>query len=320
MWAYVMDGPARLTRLDGVPEPEGSLAPGELRVRFKAGGICGSDLPNFAGKSGPARLKAAGTGFPIHELVAEVLESASDRFSIGDRVVGWAHEWRGLREYFTTPDDLLGLVPPDVPDADAAAIQPLGTVLHAISRLLETVDVSGRDVAVLGLGPIGLLFSHVLKHNGARHVTGVDHVDRNDVGSQFGIDEVVTATTAEWAAGIDPARAPTVTVEAIGHQTNTLAHAIQATAMHGHIYAFGVPDDEYYALPFRTLFRKHQTLYGGTTTNWPKAMGAAAEYLTKYRSDFDGYVSHTFPVEQAQTAFEVASVPAVGRLKVVITA
>ena len=56
-------------------------------------------------------------------------------------------------------------------------------MLYAVERL---PDLTGRHVAVLGQGSIGLLFSYVAKTAGAAQVTGVDPVDRDDIGPAFG--------------------------------------------------------------------------------------------------------------------------------------
>lgn len=318
MWAYRLDRPRELTLVDTDVE-DGPLGPDEVRLRFLAGGICGSDLPKFTGVVGPSVKEGAGLGFPLHEVVGEVIESTSDRLRVGDRAVGWAQFSRGLRERFTSPDDLLYPVPAELSDTEAVVLQPLGTAVHALNRLEAALDggLDRYDAAVLGLGPLGLLFTHLLATRGARSVVGVDPVDRGGVAAAFGVSELVTATSGEWAAGLGDVR-PGITIEAVGHQEGTLADAIHAAAPHGHVYAFGVPDVEDYGIPFGTLFRKHLTLHAGTTVNWSRALGAAAEHLLKFRSDFAGYVTHVLPVTEAQRAFDLCTTATPDRIKVVI--
>lgn len=319
MWAYRLDRPRELTLVDTDVE-DGPLGPGEVRLRFLAGGICGSDMPKFTGVVGPSVKEGVGLGFPLHEVVGEVIESTSERLRVGDRAVGWANLSRGLRERFTSPDDLLYPVPAELSAAEAVVLQPLATAVHAVTRLEATLDggLDQYDVAVLGLGPLGLLFSHVLAARGARSIVGVDPVDRSEVAAAFGIGELVTATSREWAAGLADGARPGIVVEAVGHQQGTLADAVHAAAPHGHVFAFGVPDDQVYEFPFGTLFRKHLTLHAGTTVNWSRALGGAAEHLLKYRSDFTGYVTHVLPVTEAQHAFDLCTTATPDRIKVVI--
>lgn len=94
---------------------------------------------------------------------------------VGDRVVGWASGFDGLMEYVVADGD--GLAPYDqaLSAEHAVALQPLACVLYALEQL---PNLKGRHVAVIGQGSIGLLFSYAAKALGARHVTGVDPVDR----------------------------------------------------------------------------------------------------------------------------------------------
>jgi hypothetical protein len=86
-------------------------------------------------------------------------------------------------------------------------LQPLARVLYAVEQFS---DVSGQTVGVTGQGPIGLLLSHVFKARGGARVTGVDPVNRSDVASAFGVDEMVTARAERWAGSLPDADRPSV--------------------------------------------------------------------------------------------------------------
>ena len=61
-------------------------------------------------------------------------------------------------------------------DNDAAVLaQPMATVLSALSTL---PGVIGKTVAVVGQGPIGLLFNHCLSRLGAARIIGIDVLER----------------------------------------------------------------------------------------------------------------------------------------------
>lgn len=101
-------------------------------------------------------------------------------------------------------------------------------MIHVLDQL---PGVEGVDAAVIGQGPIGLLFSHVLKNRGTRHVTGVDTVDRSDMAGVFGVDDAVQAGSGTWAAEAgQTSPRPAQIIEAIGHQAATLRHAVEAVA------------------------------------------------------------------------------------------
>lgn len=129
---------------------------------------------------------------------------------------------------------------------------------------------AGRRCAVLGLGPIGLLFCHVLKQRGAARVTGVDRIGRSDVAADFGIDDEQWATSAQWAGKLGVER-PDVVIEAVGHQVSTPQDAPAAVAPSGKIFSFGVKDNAVYPFKRALLLRKNLTLMSGVTLANPDA-------------------------------------------------
>lgn len=312
MWALRQPAPYEFEWVD-VPDPDpAALTPGAVLVRFRVGGICGSDLPAFTGVRNIENPHTGTVGAPMHEIVGDVVASADDRLKVGDRVVGTA--WPvGLREVITSPADLLHALSPTLPDLEAIVAQPLATVLCALDRV---GDLRGRRAAVLGLGPIGMLFGAALKARGA-HVTGVDRVDRTDTAGMFGIDELVLGQSREWAGGLADADRPHLVVDAIGHSQDVFADCVEAAAPHGEIYVFGLPE-EHYVLPMRRFFRKTLVLRAGVTTNWPAHLAAAERFLLDRRELAPAYVTHTFRLADARDAYLTALRPSAGRLKIAL--
>ena len=134
------------------------LREGEVIVQFLCGGICGSDAPHFYGEPGSI-AQAGDAGFPLHEIVGRVLETRSPTLRVGDRVVGHATAGRGLCECFTNDAAQLIAVDSRLSDAEVVVVQPLATVMCALSKLTA---VRNARVAVIGLGTIGMLFSQML--------------------------------------------------------------------------------------------------------------------------------------------------------------
>ncbi|HEY2793423.1 MAG TPA: zinc-binding dehydrogenase, partial [Micromonosporaceae bacterium] len=203
----------------------------------------------------------------------------------------------------------------DLDDVAAVVAQPIATVLSALDRL---PSVAGRHAAVIGLGPLGLLIAHALKARGAAIVTGVDRVDRRDVGARFGLDRVVWDASHHWATTIDDDDRPDLIVEAVGHQVATLNDAIEAARVGADLYAFGVPDSTHYPIAFQRFFRKLLHLHGGNIQDWKRYLAEAEKYLIDHPDLPRDYVTDVFPVDRAQEAFESAVRPAVGRLKVAL--
>ncbi|TFV57011.1 alcohol dehydrogenase [Geodermatophilus sp. DF01-2] len=321
MWAQRLVAPQRLERTD-VPAPrEAALTPGEVLVEVAAGGICGSDLPFFRGgvspDAGPAVHEFGTPGFPMHEIAGTVLASRHPDIQAGDDVVGWAPRFDGLAERVVCDGDGLYAHDRRLAARTAVMLQPLACVLYAMEQVRP---VEGRSVAVIGQGPIGLLFSHVAKTAGAAHVLGVDRVDRSGVAATFRVDESVRASSDLWAASLPVEGRPDLVIEAVGHQTATLTHAVEAVAFRGEIFYFGVPDELTYPLPMRLFLRKNLTLRSGVTLERRRVLARAEHYLREHPGLAEQYVTHVFPVAEAQSAYEHAISPRSGQIKVVVTA
>lgn len=178
---------------DGKPEikdlPRPEPGPGEVLVRVRLAGICGTDLEILKGYHG---FK----GIMGHEFTGEVAGPENSPW-LGQRVVGeinivcgacdlcrrgLARHCRqrrvlGLKDhdgalahYLTLPAANLHAVPPEVPDVWAVFTEPLAAAL----RVQETAPVSPDSrVLVVGDGRLGLLISWVLALSGAEvHLAG----------------------------------------------------------------------------------------------------------------------------------------------------
>ena len=281
-----------------------------MLVKLHAGGICGSDLPSFLGKRNPFVDFYGSPGFPLHEVVGEVVDG---ELPVGTRVVGWAEGHLGLAEYFVARVDNVLEIDDELSATDATVIQPLCTVLHALDRLRRR-----RRPARRGARPGTDRDPVQPRAEGARGAgTGVDRIDRRDL--DFGVDEVVWGDAADWAASLGD-DGPEIVIEAIGHQAGTLEAAVEAVAPGGVVLAFGVPDETHYSFPFSRFFRKNATLIAGVTTDRRNALAAARDYLREHRDLLAPYVTDVFAVDDAQAAFERAVTPTLGRLKVVLDA
>ncbi len=318
MWGYRLIAPFTFERTDRpVPDPD-TLAPGQVLLGFLAAGICGSDLPGFRGTQGrlpgdTGCCAAEMDGFPIHEIAGEVLASAHADHAVGDRVVGWASGFDGLQAQVVADGDGLLCYAPDLSPAHAIGLQPLACVLYAVEQL---GDVTGKRVAVIGQGSIGLLFTYVLKAAGAAHVTGVDPVDRATLGPVFGVDEVVRATSDRWVRHLTETF--DVVVETVGHQVATLNHALEAAAFGATVFYFGVPDDDSYPISMRTMLRNNLTLKSGVTLERRRVLAAADAFAHAHPDLLPAYLTHTFGADQAQAAFEQACTPDPARVKIAI--
>jgi L-iditol 2-dehydrogenase len=318
MWAQTIVAPLACGRLE-VDAPEADdLAEGTVLLRVQAAGICGSDLPAFlngALLSDPHPATPV-PGFPLHEVAGEVVASRDPELPVGCRVVGWATDRNAGAELVVADGAGLFAYDTALTPVEAIVLQPLACAIQALQGV---PTIAGISAAVLGLGPIGLLFAHVLKDSGARSVLGVDRVDRTDIAATFGLDEVVTMSGSRWVAGMtDSTDRPELVVEAVGHQVETLTNSVEAVADRGRVLYFGIPDDAVYPFPMEAFLRKNVTLSAGYTREKRAALADAGAYLARYPDLASAYVTETLSMKDYQAAFEVAARPAKGRLKVVL--
>ncbi|WP_460741255.1 zinc-binding dehydrogenase [Mariniluteicoccus endophyticus] len=329
MKTHSLVAPTKFGRDELAKPQESELAEGEVLLKVLAGGVCGSDLPYFRGIVG--KMAGSGSapeppnpgfiskpGSPMHETLGEVVATRSPHHKVGDKVVGWALSYEGLRPYIKVPGDaVLSYDQQWSPDV-AINLQPLACVIYAVERI---PDVAGKRVAVLGQGPIGVMFSRLMKEAGAAHVTGIDLVDHSEAAKTFGVDEFIRTHSTTWSRQVSDADRPDIVIEAVGHQTLTLNDAVHGVAHGGFVFAFGVPDQDSYPFDFDEFLHKDLTLRSGLTRDKHRMLKAADDYLRADPTLANNLTTHKFSfdeLDEVQAAYETANVPATGRLKVVL--
>lgn len=311
-WAYRLSAPHVFERI--IEQAPASVRPGEILVKLTAGAVCGSDLPFARGAMVTALGKGA-PGQPMHEVVGTVLTSAHDDFGQGDKVVGWATNWDALRETFITRAEHVAKVRLDMPDTHASVAQSVACLMTVFERL---GPLDGRSVGIVGLGSFGLLAAELARDHGAGKITGIDPLDRTEDAAELPFDELVCDTSRGWARDITDADRPDIVLEMVGHQTSTVADAMAGVASNGTVVAFGVPDDDWYALPLRDFFRRNGTLITGVTRHHRDMLERAQDYLNEQPWLADYIITDIYPIDEVEDAFATAMVPTPGQRKIVL--
>jgi len=291
-----------------IDSPIPSLDPkvtGSVLVKTAYSAVCGSDLPRFSlcSESFPKR-----PGQPMHECIGTVVESHSNRFQAGDRVLALPEGNSGLAEYFLSSEPRTIALDNSMPwQAAHVLAQPLGTVLCALRRLDNVLD---KTVVVLGQGPIGLMFTQMLGLMGAKNIIAIEPVGHRLTlaGESFATHLInpETENTLEVVADITQGKMADIVIEAVGHQPQTVNHAISLTRHKGILVAFGVPDEPQYMLNFNELFRRNITLLGSVGPNPGRDFTLALDLISQKRFNTAGLMSHKMHFTRAQEAFELA--------------
>ena len=157
---------------------------GECLVKLERVSVCGSDIRHgFA--INPEEYYPAPIGHPCHELAGTIVDSRTDAYHEGQRVIvipprGSA----GLVEYMVSDPSRMILLPDEGSLDDWIMCQPSGTVLYSCQQM---PNLLGKNVVVMGQGSIGLSFTMITSRIGARNVIACDLLDyRLEASKMFG--------------------------------------------------------------------------------------------------------------------------------------
>lgn len=223
--------------VDDVPVPEPQT--GEILVRSRACGICGSDLHaarhthDFVTTSrevgGAFKLTSFDPVILGHEFCAEVLGGGGSDLPPGTLVtsvpmltrerpvsLGYTTESAGgFAEYMVLSKALCLPVPGATPAHIAALTEPLAVGAHAAAM----ARLGSRDTAlVIGAGPVGLATLLALKRAGVAPVLVSEYSpQRRRLAEQLGADAVIDPSTEDaWHHEAIRRRADVVVFECVG--------------------------------------------------------------------------------------------------------
>lgn len=317
-----------------VQQPLAPLAQGMVRLRFGAGGICGSDLHYFRhGRTGNFQLTE-----PLvlgHELAGEVVEvadGASD-LQVGDRVAVNPSRWcgtcsfcrqgrqnlcesiyfmgsasktphmqGGFAEFFDVTPAQCVRIPAHVPFAAAALAEPLAVALHAVS---QAGDMAHKAVAIFGGGPIGLLIMLAARQAGAASVSVFDiAAGPLAFAAELGADRTIDlsiGTEELWAiqadGGLD------VVFEATGAAAG-LSAALASVRRGGTLVQVGNLPGGDLPVTFNTVMARELSVRGAF--RFGKEYYQAVELIATGRVDVLRLVTARLGLEQAPDALRLA--------------
>ena len=184
--------PRKIAMLDNAPRPE--PIEGEVLVRCSHVALCGSNMCQYTGKGLWGDIDFPNpVGWSGHENIGTIVESRCDDWEEGALVLALPEGPYGFAEYIVSRPPAIARLPQDTTDPAAYIIaQPLATVLRALKR---TGGVINQSCAVIGQGPMGLIFTHILRLMGASTVIATDLLDwRLEWSKRYGADHIIDAS------------------------------------------------------------------------------------------------------------------------------
>jgi len=327
--------------LRDVPRPR--PGPGQVLVRVRSCGICGSDLELFAGSFPPPAV------CPGHEISGEVVEFDGEvrGIEVGDRVVveplvvcGSCPACRvgnyqicnkieflgisrdgGFAEYVALPRERVYHLPAEFDFAVGGLAEPAAVCVHGVR--LGSVGLGDR-VLVLGAGTIGLLSVMAARAAGAAEVAiTARYAHQAEMARRVGATHVFPANPEGAQARAEFARdhPPDVVLETAGGEGKTLNEAIESVRPGGTVVLLGIfpskPSCNALSLVVKEVRLVGSLTYGrrDRRADFELALQMMASNAPSVRD----LVTHRFELERIGDAFEAAADKKRGTIKVAVT-
>lgn len=233
MKAAVYPGNGQPMRIETLPDPE--PAPGELLIRVRRCGICGTDLHMTEGH----RWQFSAGTVPGHEYAGEIvaLGKGVEGYRLGEIITALPslscgactgalagnpvlcpHRGGvlgGFAEYLSVPVEAAMRLPATLGLADGALIEPLAVGRYAV-RLVGVAK--GAPVLVLGAGSVALCAIYWLRQMGAGRIAVLARSERRKpLALAMGADAFITASGDEAGQIVEAlAGAPRQVFECVG--------------------------------------------------------------------------------------------------------
>lgn len=324
-------------RYEEIPMPE--LLPDTVRVRVRAVGICGSDIPRVL--SHGAHFYPVVLGHEFSGVIDAVGEGVTD-LAVGDTVSGaplvpcmkckdcmvgnyslcrhysfiGSRQQGAFADYVVIPAANAIKYDPSIPFVQAAMFEPSTVALHG---LLKADYRGGKCVAILGGGTIGMFTMQWAKIFGAKKVVVFDIVpERLELAKRLGADAVintreedVTARVAELTDG----QGFGSVFETAGNPI-TMKMAFEVAGSSRSVCFIGTPtrNVEFTPREWEQINRKELHLTGSWmsySAPFPgKEWELTAHYFATGQLKFDdALIDRIFPMKQAADAFALFKTP-----------
>ncbi len=311
-----------------VPEPEPGR--GQVLIRVRAVGVCGSDLHQW---HGPVSWYV---NYPVilgHEFAGTVVAVGPDvdNWRVGDRVAcetaaeicgrcvycrtgqynvcperrGFGYGVDGaMAPYVVVRQELLHRIPEGVSFEEAALTEPASVAFNAVA--VKSNPRPGDLVVVLGPGPIGLMALQVVRLFSPAYVVVVGLAKdeaRLDLASRLGADRIVVTDhedPVQVVRELGDGLGADLVIDAVGVQ-QTLRQSLEMVRPNGQITKIGWgPEPIGFSLD--PLVAKAATLQGTFSHTWP-TWERVLRLFALGRIDARA-ISETFPLSEWRTAFQ----------------
>ncbi len=340
----VLTAPGRFEILEA-PRPEPQA--GEVLIRVRAVGVCGSDLHMFKeGQIGGIAIADAGGPFvPGHECVGvvEAAGAGAEESLVGRRVfvepqlncarcrwclagrpnvcphqrfLGLPPQGGCLAEYIAHPARLCEPLPEAIGDDAAVLLEPLAVAVHSLDRV---APAGGCPAVVLGTGPIGLTHVLLLARSGVAPLIATDLLDdRLAAARRLGATHTLNAGREDVEAAVADltgGAGAEVVFECAG-VPETFLQMAEVAAPGGAVGVVGIPADDRLAVRHSTARRKGLDLRMIRRAN--RTFARALARALHERLPLAELATHHWPLSGVQAAYETAAAYRDGVVKAIV--
>lgn len=319
--------------------------PGEVQVRVRSVGICGSDMHYYA-EGGIGDTPCIYPAVIGHEPTGEVLRTGAGvtGWQPGDRAVlepaiycyhcefcmtgrhnVCAHlrflstpgEPGFFREIVNLPAGNLLPMPAGLSFEEGTLFEPLAVVLHS----MKFADPRNNETAVVfGAGPIGLLTLAVLKLAGIGRTWVVEPVaERRELARQMGASVVLDPKQDDVIAEVkrDTAKRGVDLVIDCAAKGGSINQSLFVARNAGRVVYTGIPSEAEVTLAFHEARRKELSLFNVRRSNHETDL--ALSLMREGIHRFAPLLTHARPLEEVGPAFDMLEHYRDGACKVTIT-
>lgn len=320
---------------------------GEVRIKVKYTGICGSDIPRVNGDA--CHFFPNVLGHEFSGVVDEVGEGVTG-VAAGDRVAGvplvpcmecedckqgnyslckhysfiGSRQFGSFAEYVVVPEANAVKFDENVSFEQGAFFEPATVALHAVERVPLR---GGRRVAVLGGGTIGLLVMQFVKIFGASEVTVFDISDERlqiarDLGATSGINTLKDGFLDE-AKALTDGKGYDYVFETAGN-TVTIKMAFELAANKAHVCMVGTPTRElrFTVDEWENINRKEFHLTGSWMSYSAPFPGREWDNVALFfgtgQLKYEPLLYRKVPLSELSTAFEWYKTPGTVKGKILV--
>jgi 2-desacetyl-2-hydroxyethyl bacteriochlorophyllide A dehydrogenase len=313
-------------------------AEGEVLLRVRRVGLCGSDLNSFRGKNPMVSYPR----IPGHEIAGTIVEASAShpQFAAGMDVTLSPYTQCGkcpscrrgrpnacqfnetlgvqrdgaLAEFLAAPADKIYTAKLSL--KELGLVEPLTVGFHAVARGRVTAE---DTVAVIGCGGVGLGAVAASGFRGARTI-GIDVDDTKlALAQKAGATEAINTTREDLHAKLQEltgGRGPDVVIEAIG-LPQTFRAAVEEVAFTGRVVYIGYAKEPV-AYETRLFVQKELDILGSRNA-LPEDFRAVIAMLEAGRFPVDDAVSHVVTLDQAPEILKAWSANPAAFSKIMIT-